>query len=64
MNGVIRVSKPGKPETGVKPLDNGRWAYVVDGLVRFVRYTEEECRRDAAIVASKAEASDRPRERS
>ena len=42
---TTRVSKqPHKGNTGVFALGDGRWAYVIDGLVRFVVASEEECR--------------------
>lgn len=50
MIGTTRVSKPSPAKTGVFPLDNGRWAYFREGLVRFVCRSEEECRTRAAVV--------------
>ena len=36
----------------IQPLDKGRFAFAVDGLVRYVG-TQEECERRAAILSRK-----------
>lgn len=50
MIGTTRVSRPSPAKTGVFPLDDGRWAYFVDGLVRFVEHTQEACAARARVV--------------
>lgn len=42
----------------VELLDNGRFAVMVDGLIKFVAYSAEECAARAALLAPKASVTD------
>jgi hypothetical protein len=44
-------AKPRSAKAEVVPLGDGRWAYVVDGLVHFTAYSREDCEKRAAIIA-------------
>lgn len=41
--GKTRATKAEKTGPAIRLLDNGRWALVVDGLVRFTCYDQQEC---------------------
>ena len=44
--------KTGKADVVIQPLDEGRFAFAVDGLVRYVG-RQVECERRAAILVPK-----------
>ena len=44
--------KTGKADVVIQPLDEGRFAFAVDGLVRYVG-SQVECERRAAILVTK-----------